>query len=69
MATKSNKRSEDVNSPRVFPIYIQTVELIVPQELDRFVHELIHAEHVGRQLFEGGRTERPTTDCEENLKI
>uniref|UniRef100_A0A182JA18 Uncharacterized protein n=1 Tax=Anopheles atroparvus TaxID=41427 RepID=A0A182JA18_ANOAO len=35
-----------VGTARILPVDVEPVKLIVAQELDRLVHELIHAEHV-----------------------
>lgn len=55
--------------PWVLPIDVKTVELVVSQELNSFIDELIHAEDVGGQLFEGSGAERPATNGEEDLEM
>lgn len=56
------------NLPRVLPVDVQPVELVVSEELDSFVHELVHPEHVGGQFLERGGAECPATDGEKYLE-
>uniref|UniRef100_A0A182Q6U0 Uncharacterized protein n=1 Tax=Anopheles farauti TaxID=69004 RepID=A0A182Q6U0_9DIPT len=58
-----------VGTSWILPIDVEPIELILAQELDRFVHELVHAEHVRRELLERGGTERPATDGEQDLQV
>jgi hypothetical protein len=53
--------------PWVLPVDVQSVEFVLPEELDGFIDELVHSEDVAGQLFEGGGSEGPSSDRQQDL--
>lgn len=58
-----------VGTARILPVHVHAVEFVLAQKLDGLVHELVHAEHVRRQLLERRRAERPAADGQQNLNV